>query len=152
MKTQKNFWPLGIILTFVVFFIGMASVVIIAATHRDHLVSDNYYEQELKFQTQIDDAARARAVGATIQYEAAVAKVIIRVPVAQLAQKFSGKVTFYRADAPKLDRESLLEPKADGTQTVELAPFAAGPWRVRVQWTADDKNYFIEEKITVAKR
>ena len=152
MKSEKNFWPLGIILTFVVFFIGMASVVIIAATHRDHLVSDNYYEQELKFQTQIDDAARAKAVGATLQYDATTARVIIWVPVAQLAQKFSGKIIFYRADAPKRDREYLLEPKSDGAQTLEIAPFAAGPWRVRVAWSADDKNYFIEEKITVAKR
>ena len=31
MKTKKNFWPLGIIVTFALFFIGMASVVVIAA-------------------------------------------------------------------------------------------------------------------------
>ena len=45
--TSRNYWPMGVIVVFVLFFIGMASVVVIAVTHRDHLVSDNYYEQEL---------------------------------------------------------------------------------------------------------
>ena len=50
MKTNINLWPFSILAAFGLFFIGMASVVVIASTHREHLVSDNYYEQELKFQ------------------------------------------------------------------------------------------------------
>ena len=45
-------------------FAGMAGVVVIAATHRESMVSENYYEQELKFQDQIDSAARAQKSGA----------------------------------------------------------------------------------------
>lgn len=152
MKLGKNLWPLGIIVTFALFFIGMASVVIIAATHREHLVNDHYYEQELRFQTQIDGAARAQAAGATLQYDAATGRVVLRVPVTQLARKLSGQVTFYRAAAPTLDREFALEPASDGAQSFETAPFAAGPWRVCAAWTADGLNFFIEEKITVAAR
>jgi len=144
----RNYWPLGIILTFVLFFIGMASVVVIAVTHRDHLVNDNYYEQELKFQSQIDSAARAQHAGATIQYAAA-DRIIIALPVAQLAQQFSGKVTFFRANDPQLDREIPLAPKADGTQSIDVSRLAAGPWRVRAAWLADGKDFFIEEKVVL---
>ena len=135
--------------SFALFFAGMASVVIIAATHREDLVNRNYYEQELKFQSQIDGAARARAVGATIIYDAATGRLVVTLPVAQRARKFSGTVMFYRANDPKLDREFLLEPKNDGTQGFETAPFAAGPWRVRAAWTADGGNFFLEEKFVV---
>ena len=144
----RNYWPLGIILTFALFFIGMASVVVIAVTHRDHLVNDNYYEQELKFQNQIDSAARAQHAGATIQYAAA-GRIIIALPVAQLAQHFSGKVTLYRANDPKLDREIPLAPNADGTQAVDVSQLATGPWRVRAAWLADGKNFFIEGKFVL---
>ncbi len=150
MNATRNYWPLGIIAAFVLFFIGMTSVIIIAATHRDHLVNANYYEQELRFQTQIDAGARAAAAGATMQFVPANDKLVITLPAAQLAQQFSGTVNFVRADEPKLDREFMLEPKADGVQTLDVSQLAAGPWRVRAAWTADGKTYFLEEKITLA--
>ena len=150
--TTRNLWPLGIIITFALFFIGMASVVLIAATHREHLVNDNYYEQELKYQSQIDGTARAQNSGATIRYAAADGKIIIMLPVVQLAQKFSGTVTLYRANDPKLDREFPLAPNTDGTQTLDASKIPAGPWSVRAAWLADDKNYFLEQKFTVLPR
>jgi hypothetical protein len=130
MNPAKNLWPFGLVLAFVLFFIGMASVVVIAATHREHLVNGNYYEQELKFQSQIDAAARAKKAGATIRFDAAAGQL-------------------YRPSAPELDREFLLEPKRDGTQTLNLSKFAAGLWEVRVAWTAGGENYYLEQKIKI---
>ena len=147
--TSRNYWPLGIVVTFALFFAGMAAVVGIASTHREDLVNGNYYEQELKYQDTIDGAARAKAAGANIRFDAAAGLVVIAVPVAQLAQKFSGTVTLYRANDPKLDREFLLEPKSDGTQTFNVSKLAAGPWRVRAAWLADGKNFFIEGKFVL---
>jgi hypothetical protein len=150
MNTKRNLWPLGIFVTFGVFFAGMATVVVIAATHREYLVNDNYYEQELKFQAQIESVARTQKSGATITCDSTNDLVVITLPVAQLAQKFSGTIELYRPSEPKLDCEFLLEPKSDGTQTLNVSQLAAGLWSVRVKWVADGKNYFLEQKITVA--
>jgi len=128
----------------------MATVVVIAATHREYLVNDNYYEQELKFQAQIESVARTQKSGATITCDSTNDLVVITLPVAQLAQKFSGTIELYRPSEPKLDCEFLLEPKSDGTQTLNVSQLAAGLWSVRVKWVADGKNYFLEQKITVA--
>ena len=149
MKTTRNFCPLGIFTAFGLFFVGMASVVVIAATHRDHLVNDNYYEQELKFQSQIDNAARTQKSGATIAYDDANRSIVLSLPVAQLAQKFSGVINLYRPAEPKLDREFLLEPRADGTQTLNVSQLAAGLWLARVKWNAGGENYFLEQKIKI---
>ena len=148
MKTTRNLWPFGIITAFALFFVGMASVVVIAATHREHLVSDSYYEQELNFQHQIDSADRAKKSGAGIAYDATKDSVVITLPVAQLAHKVSGTIELYRPSEPKLDREFLLEPKADGTQTLNISQLAGGLWSVRVKWVAGGENYFLEQKIT----
>jgi hypothetical protein len=150
MKTTRNLWPLGIGLAFVLFFGAMTAVVVIAATHRESMVSENYYEQELTFQAQIDGAARAQKSGASVSSDVARGQIGITVPVAQLAQKFSGTIEFYRPSEPKLDREFLLEPKNDGTQTVNVSRLAAGLWVVRVKWVANGQSYFLEQKITVA--
>lgn len=148
MKTTRNLWPYGIFLTFVLFFAGMATVVVIASTHRDHLVNNNYYEQELKFQGQIDAAARAAKSGATISRESD-GTVVVAVAAAQLAQQLSGTVEFYRPSAPELDRELALKPGADGRQTINVSQFAAGPWLVRVKWNAAGQAYFLEQKIKI---
>ena len=150
--TNRNHWPLGIFIMFGLFFAGMATVVGIASTHREDLVNQNYYEQELKYQEHIDGAVRAQAAGAKIDYAVADKKILVTLPVAQLAQNVSGTVTFYRANDPKLDREFALEPKADGSQTFDAAQLAAGPWQVRAAWTANGLGYFLEEKIVVAAK
>lgn len=152
MKPKPNLWPFGIIAAFGLFFIGMASVVVIAATHREHLVNANYYEQEIQFQDQINARTRARNAGATLSFSAANAQLAVQVPAKQLAQDLSGTVTFYRANTPELDHNAPLKPDHSGLQTFDLSKLATGPWRVRVAWAASSENYFMEEKITVSAK
>ena len=149
MKTTRNYWPFGVLAAFVLFFCGLTTVIVIAATHHESMVSANYYEQEITFQDQIEGAARARKSGATISAEAAGVRVVVRVPVAQLAQKFSGTIELYRPADPGLDQTMPLVPRADGTQTLDGSKLAAGLWQVRVRWNAEGQNYFLEQKITL---
>ena len=150
MQTKRNLWPLGIFAAFGLFFIGMASVVVIASTHREHLVKADYYEQELKFQAQIDSADRAKKSGAVISFAANTGEVFIKLPVAQIPQNFSGTIQLYRPSEPGLDHELQLEPQADGTQILDVSKLASGLWIVRVKWLADRQNFSLEQKIAVA--
>jgi nitrogen fixation protein FixH len=149
MKSDRNLWPMGIVTAFFLLFCGIAAVLVIAATHRDALVSDNYYENELKFQNQIDAASRAQKAGAKIRYDFAAGKIILTLPVEQAGQNVGGKIMFYRANAPELDRERLLKIKPDGTQTLDISGLVAGPWRIRVYWNAGGQDYFLEMKIII---
>lgn len=149
MKNKINLWPIGIIATFVLFVGSLACVVVIASTHRDSLVSNNYYEEELKFQNQIDAAARAQKMGASVTQEMASGKVVIRLPVSQMKEELVGTIEFYRPSAAGMDHALKLAPTADGTQTINTANLASGPWTVRVNWTVAGQNYFIEQKLII---
>lgn len=149
MKTRIHPWPAGIIAVFVIFIGALAGVVVIASTHRDSLVSDNYYEEELQFQNQIDATARAEAAGASIAQDAVTSCVTVQLPAAQLAEKLSGTVEFYRPSTPELDHAIQLTPAADGSQSINVAKLAGGPWLVRVKWTAAGQSYFLERKIVL---
>jgi nitrogen fixation protein FixH len=149
MKTKFNPWPLGIILFFVIFAAFLATAVVIAATHRDNLVSENYYEQELKYQDQIDGKARAAAAGASVAYVAAAGQVVIQLPAGQIAAKPTGKIEFYRPSAQTLDCGFDLAPTSDGSQVLDISQLAAGAWTVHVRWNAGGQNYFLEQKISV---
>ena len=74
---------------------------------------------------------------------------MLALPAAQLAQKFSGTIELYRPSEPKLDREFQLEPKADGTQTLDVSKLASGLWLVRAKWNAAGEDYFLEQKIKI---
>ncbi|MEI7533916.1 MAG: FixH family protein [Verrucomicrobiae bacterium] len=152
MQTNRNLWPLGIFTAFGLFFVGMASVVVIASTHREHLVKADYYEQELKFQAQIDSVDRAKKSGAAIAFAASTGAVTIAVPLSHLAQNFSGTIQLYRPSEPGLDRELRLEPQSDGTQAINVSKLASGLWIVRLKWMAANQSFFLEQKIAVAGR
>jgi hypothetical protein len=150
MKTQFNPWPVSIVAAFVCLIGGITTVIVIAATHRDSMVSENYYEQELTYQNQIDGTVRAQKSGAAIASDSASGNVVITMPPAQLAQNFSGTIELYRPSDSKLDRTLKLSPRADGTQTLDNSKLAAGLWLVRVKWSAAGEDYYLEQKITVA--
>lgn len=140
---------MGILAAFALFFAGMTAAVTIAVTHGDSLVSASYYEQELKYQNQMDAAAQAEKSGASVRVDAASEKILVAVPPEQLKHNLKGKIQFYRANAPELDREYDFAPGSDGTQPFASANFAAGLWRVRVYWQADGRDYFLEQKVTL---
>jgi len=149
MKPSRNLWPYGLIGVFVLFFCGMATVVVIAATHQENLVNNNYYEQELKFQSRLDAIQRTQQTGATVRLDAAAQKLIIAVPAGHCSQNFSGKIILYRANAPELDQEIALTPAPDGTQALSTSSLSAGSWHVRVSWTAGGLEYYLENKIVL---
>ena len=143
---------MGIVVAFVIFFSIMTTAIVIAATHRDSLVDENYYESELKFQSQIDAAHRAAQAGATVSYDVATAKVLIRIPVSQVTTVLKGQISLYCPFAAKQDRQLAFQPDHDGTQTVDLSALNPGSWVIRVRWQAGEQDYFLEQKIAVTAK
>ncbi len=149
MKITRNLWPLGIFTAFGLFFVGMATFVVVASTHRDYLVNDNYYEQEIKFQNQIEGKALAEKSGAQINFDSAQSRVTLALPQTLLTQKISGSLELYRPSAPKMDQQIAIAPKADGTQTLDVSKLAPGLWLVRARWNVGGQDYFLEQKIKI---
>ncbi len=152
MKPKFNPWPYGVVFVFVLLISGMATAVAIALTHREALVSDSYYEEELRYQTQIDGAARARQEGATVLFDATSRQVVVRIPSVQASQGCSGTIQFYRPSAPELDRSMQFEPMSNGSQSVDVSRFAVGLWRVRVAWKAGGLDYYLEQRISIPSK
>jgi len=152
MPPPRNPWPWGIVIFFVILLVALMGVVVISIRHRDNLVSENYYEQELKYQTQIDSAARTKDSGASVELDAHKNLLKVTLPVGQMAQPVSGNIELYRPSAPEMDRQFPLAPQTDGTQNLDVSKLAPGLWVVRVRWQARGEAYFLEQKITVAER
>ena len=154
MKPSSNAWPLGIILVFALFFAGTVGLVVMACTQKVDLVSDNYYEQELKFQGQIDRVKRTQQLAgqAAVAYDAGSKRITVSLPADQARRAVTGTIQLYRPSESGLDRQIELKVDANGFQSVDAASLRPGLWKVRVSWTAGRQDYFVDQKLVVAPK
>ena len=154
MATTRNLWPLGIILTLVVFFAGTVGLIVMACSQRVDLVSPDYYERELKFQGQIDRVERTHRAPsqASVAYDEAGQCITVSLPADQAGREISGRIELYRPSAAGLDRAVKLAPDGKGMQRLDAAGLAPGLWKVRVSWTVEQQDYFLDEKVVVGAK
>ena len=151
MKPPRNLWPLGIVLALLLFFVGTIGLILFAGSQQSELVSDDYYEQELKYQNRIEslNLASRLAVPGSVDYYAAGHRVTVSIPPAHLEENVSGRIQLYRPSTAGLDREYPLEPGANGQQTLDLAGLPRGLWRIRVSWKVGGQDYFLDRKLVI---
>jgi nitrogen fixation protein FixH len=151
MTPGRNYWPLGILLAFALFILGTAGLIVLAASQRSDLVSDNYYEQEIQYQARMDSLDRVRQLGtaASAAYDAKGGRILIALPAEHAGRPVTGQVQLYRPSAAGLDRQFKLEPDANGAQWLDATDLPRGLWKVRVAWRVEGQEYFLDQKIVI---
>lgn len=149
--TRRSLWPLAIVGYFVVAIIFLTFFVVVAVRNHDDLVSSDYYEREVRFQTQLDSMNRSRDIAAqtAIKFEPAASSILITLP-ADKTESASGTVHLYRPSDARLDREFSLALDATGMQRVDTKNLPEGLWKVRVNWTSNGADYFLDQSVLVS--
>ncbi len=149
-KRRWDPWPVSIIALFALAIPGFAGFIIFCNRHPADLVADNYYDQEIRYQGQMERMQRARQspVRASVTYEASTRAILIKIPSPDVGP-ITGKIQLYRPSSVGLDRELKLELDAAGVQRVDARALAAGLWQVRLSWTAQQQDYYIDQKLVV---
>ena len=149
-----NPWPIAIISFFGLAIVGIAGFIVFAARNQMDLVRPDYYDEEIRYQEQLDRANRTRSVKArvAIVYDAVHQCVTLTLPGDHASRRTTGKIHFYRPSDARLDKQVQLAIDRDGVQRMDTGSFQAGLWRVRVYWTVDDQEYYFNESIIVHPR
>jgi nitrogen fixation protein FixH len=148
----KNPWPAGLVIFFIVFGGYIIGFVIFASAQKMDLVRDDYYDQEIRFQKQIDSVKRSTPVlaNARIDYNRAGDLVTLSLPSLKNTA-IDGTVTFYRPSDASLDTTVNLGLNAQGAQNVSVHSLHNGLWRVRIQWKADGQDFYFEKPIIIKR-
>jgi hypothetical protein len=151
MKKPFNPWPLGIVLAYVIFIAGTASLVVLARSQRSDLVRADYYDQEVRHQEQMDRVERTRQIApdTRVSYDALRRTVEVSLPAEQARMNARGRIQLYRPSAANLDRAFPLELDASGRQTLEASNLSPGLWRVQISWTTDQEDYYFDQRLIV---
>jgi nitrogen fixation protein FixH len=152
MSNSRNPWPLAITGFFVTIVVLLAGYVVFAFHQRQDLVASNYYDNEIRYQQQLDRLNHTQPLGDTakVDYDAAQNSIVITLPPAPPAAQ--GQVTLYRPDDARLDCRLPLAVNAAGVQRLDAKGLRAGQWKVRVTWSAGGQEFFLDRAVVVEGR
>lgn len=152
-KTKQPFnpWPWSIAAVFGVAFVAAIVWVLFCIFNGQDLVASDYYEREVMHQEQMDRAQRGLALGshASVAFDPNAQTIMVRVPVEQAASKPVGRIELYRPSEAGLDQTLPLNVGADGRQPVGVSELKPGLWHVRVSWTVEGEEHYLEEKLNL---
>jgi hypothetical protein len=148
--SPRSPWPIAITAFFIIAIIFIATFIAFAVRQREDLVSVDYYEREVRYQTQLDAMNRSQTLAATtvVSFEPAQQAIVITLPAAN-SQGAKGSIHLYRPSDARLDRQFPLALNADGIQRLDANTLSDGLWKVRVQWKMDGQEFFIEQPVIV---
>lgn len=146
----RNLWPTAITGFFIIAITFIVTFITWAVRQREDLVSPDYYEREVRYQTQLDSMNRSQGLAAktVVTFEPKQQEIIITLPEAQKSGT-TGSIHLYRPSDARLDRELPLALTADGTQRLDAKPLRDGLWKVRVKWSANGQDYFLDRPVVV---
>ena len=149
-KPTRNLWPTSIVVFFILAVTFIITFIAWSLRQREDLVSADYYEREVRYQSQLDTLNRSQALAATtvVTFEPAQQTIVITLPPTQ-PQGATGSIQLYRPSDARLDRELPLALTADGTQRLDAKPLRDGLWKVRVKWNANGQDYFLDQPVIV---
>jgi hypothetical protein len=131
------------------FMLFMGTMVFKCVEQKIDLVSDNYYEQEIKYQTHIDKETNTLTIQESFQinYNAAQKVLVINYP--SDSATVSGNIRFFKPDNAELDFSLPVSSGQNATQSISLADINDGLWNVKVDWKMSGTDYYGEKKILI---
>lgn len=142
-------WGVKITLGFSLFAAGIITMVAISMTKNIDLVNDNYYEQGIKYQNQIDVKKSSAEFSDKIKTELKDSELLIEYSGDLRNDKISGEIKFYRTSDAKKDFKVNIETGDNGIQKIPLKNMDKGLWKIQFSFVKSDKNYFLEKSIFI---
>lgn len=143
-------WPYAIVVCMILFMAYIAMFVYKAMNQDVDLVSKDYYEQEIKYQDQIEKVKRTQALGdVMVNYSAEDNTMLMKMPATYKDKNLTGTITLFRPSNDKLDKQLPLELGRDQSQLLDTKDLESGIWKVRVHFSDGEETYYSEKTIQI---
>lgn len=146
---MKFSWGKGIFITYSLFMAIILTVVVYIMSMDVNLITEDYYEKGLNHQEQIDKAARTNQLPEQLNIKVTQNLVNLKFPSLFKPYDISGFVKFYRPSDSQQDFSVNIELSDSLEQTISTTSIQKGYWRIKVDWTAEEKDYFNEKLVMI---
>lgn len=139
-------WGHGIALFFGVFVVCMVSLVVVCMRQDDlHLVTQDYYQEEIQYQQQIDKMANARG----LDYNIFIFDAKVKTLALNLPQGAVGTLHLFRPSDARLDQKFPVNLGSEKKFFLDLKNLKPGYWKMLLTWEEGGKSYYKEQKINI---
>lgn len=144
------FWPIGISVFLLCFVSYLISVVIFSRRTKVELVSPDYYEEELKYQNDIDAQKNANSM----EHKVAIAQdkdqnLVISFPKEVDKTNLVGIIKLLRPDDSGGDLAFPLTLNSNNQHIVHRGLLRKGAYKFSLSWTVNKKDYMIKQNIYI---
>jgi len=145
----KISWPTGIIIAitaFVIFILSFVYKVTFMPIYGHHLMSEDYYKDELNYQQEIDKENKGIELKENISLKKVSDGLQITFPLEFDFKSINGTIFFQRLSNHKIDFQFPIELKSHQLLITE-SQLVDGRWDVKIEWEVNDTKYLYKEKI-----
>lgn len=145
MTTQKSILPYIIIGAFVLFMTFILQFVFRSMKSDVQLVSSNYYQQEINYQSHIDKQKRSALIkeNSTISLSNNQLTIDLTKSVAQA----KGEIHLYNGSNADLDLKIPFEFTENTPLIIPSEDLEQGIWTVKIDFVSNGETYYIEKKL-----
>ena len=142
-------WGHKIAIAYILFVVGMLSLVYVSSLQTNEMIDENYYEKELQYQSLIDGKNNLSQFTQKELLRDSASMLVLALPL-EVRENCKGEITFLRNDDKKKDKQMTLALDANGNQYFPKSHFAMGVYWVRIKWESQNKSYYSEQKILIS--
>lgn len=141
-------WGYKILFVYLAFITGILILVYKSSSQKVDLVTENYYQQELKYEQKIDEAERAQSLSSPLRYEVNKNEIVIFFPDEMKDKKITAQTLLYHAADERKDSVYTLETNS-GKLTMVLPQTDKGLYELKMDWKVDTTKYYSEHKVII---
>jgi len=143
-------WGIKILLLYLGFVAMIIALVVGSSMQEIHMVTDDYYEEELAYGEQIQRIKNTQELPERVEiaYDKENHKIILQYP--EQFGDISGKMVLYRPSDSQLDREIEIDLDEALKQEIATEDLLYGMWRLKINWQAEQKDYYQEEVVIIS--
>ena len=141
-------WGWSIVLAFSLFGAFIIALVVRSFQETIDLVSEDYYQQELGYQQQIDKMTNNQALLVPLTFTQQAQQLVVQFP-ADLAAEVQGEIHLFRPSDARSDQIMTIALNPQRQQIIATDGLITGRYKVKVDWTSGDAAYYTEETIFI---
>ena len=146
---MKFNWGHAIAIAFTLFAAYILYFVVQSFSMDIDLVAEDYYAQEVAFQSRIDHTVNAESIKDDIQVQVGNTGVMLVFPSDFDPQVDEGLVTFFRPSEQDLDRAFPLTLDPSNRMFFPTEVLTKGRYEVKVSWSAKGVGYYVTKDVFI---
>lgn len=150
MINKNNIWPIGLAVSLIILVAGSVLMVVFSKRVSSELVTDEYYQEGLTYQDQIDRINNTKKLDRSVLVQLMENnQILFFFPSSFPPQEIKGSIVFFRADDKNLDFSKPIQVDPNHRQIIDGSQLKNGNWKVKVFWNHGSSGFYNESLFVI---